>query len=477
MKIRPASPSARMAKLSKKLTKNVSKTSILAELPFGTPPPHISSTSLLQASYLEDQARLLGLEQNSAGSQSHAKDGVRVSLSDDTTSTFSCAGDLLPDEANEKKVHCVDPAFEHGPDNDIEDIRHMAATISSRRGIDAETVMPRLIDLFCSHGPLNDAHAQHSNPTQLQRVATAPVASASNITPVRKPSHLMGFFNRLRPQLSLDTLPEGRRFSFEVGDDSAPIEATYQESTSRESLLRKSVSLSALSEAARRAPDKTPQIPLSPIASSPTTSARTSDSRRSSKIPSPTYNAALAKPRQQREESTSSLLTAMRDCEHPGRRTSSAASSVYSTQSRHHIPSDTPRIVPRTAPTQSSQAAMNRLEHQRLHGLSSIDAAGTASSRQLIDHTNAVRAGTSIGGGTISVRDGGSAGNLDVKLHSPMRGGNGGRSRTAQNASMQPTGCVSENTHPLVHLHRGGDGDDAFAEGRQVLQELGSRGN
>lgn len=356
----------------------------------------------------------------------------------------------------------------------------MAATISSRRGIDAETVMPRLLDLFRSQGPLNDVHAPHSNLSQLHRVATAPLASASNMTPVRKPSQLKGFFNRLRPQLSLDTLPEARRFSFEVGDDSAPIEATYQDPTSRESLLRKSVSLSALSEAARCAPAKASQTALSPIASSPTTSARTSNSRRTSKIPSPTYNAALAKPRQQREESTSSLLTAARDSEYPCPRSSSAASSVYSTQSRqyrHHVATDTPRIVPRTAPTQSSQAMVNRLEHQRLHGLSSIETAGTASNRQLIDHTNAVRAGTSIGGGTISVRDGGSAGNLDVKRHSPMRGSNGGRSRTAQNASMQPTGSVSENTHPILHLRSGGDGDGAFPEDYQVLQELGSRGN
>jgi len=457
MKIRPASPSARMVKLSKKLTKKVSKTSILAELPFGTPPPHVPGTSQLQASYLEDQARLLSSEKKPAENQCQMKEEVRVSLSDDTTSTFSCAGDLLPDEANEKEVQHGGPILGPTSENDIEDIRQMAATISSRRVIDAEAVMPRLLDLFRSQEPMSNGRARHLNQTQLQRVATAPITTASNAAPVRKPSHLMGFFNRLRPQLSLDTLQEARRFSFEVGDDKGPIGASYQESVSRESLLRKSVSLSALPKAVRHVPARSLQHDLSPIESSPTTSARTSDSRRTSKIPSPTYNAALAKPRQQREESTSSLLTAMRDTEQQGQRSSSAASSVYSTQSRHHIATDKPRIVSRTALTRSSQAIMNRLDHQRLHGLSSLDTAGTAPNRQLIDHTNAVRAGTSIGGSTIAAGDGGNADNLDVKLHSPMRGGNGGRSRTAQNASMQRMGVVSENAHPFLYPRGGGD--------------------
>jgi hypothetical protein len=455
MKIRPASPSARMVKLSKKLTKKVSKTSILADLPFGTPPPHLPSTSLLQTSYLEDQARLLSSERKPADSQSQTKEEVRVSFSDDTTSTFSCAGDLLPDEANMKEVHFSGSAIEQCSDNDIDNIRHMAATISRRRGIDAEAVMPRLLDLFRSQGPMDNAHVR--NQIQLQRVATVPVAGAPTTTPARKPSHLMGFFNKLRPQLSLDTLQEARRFSFEVGDDKGPIGAGYQESTSRESLLRKSVSLSALPEAARHVPAKALQNDLSPIESSPTTSARTSDSRRTSKIPSPTYNPALARPRQQREEST---------------RSSSAASSVYSAQSRHHVATDKPRIVSRPG-----QAIVNRLEHHRLHGLSSVDTAGTTPCRQLIDHTNAVRAGTSTGGSTISAGDGGSADNSDVKLHLPMRGSNGGRSRTTQNASMQQMGVVSENVHPFLYPCGGGDEDDTISYDRQVLQELGSRGD
>lgn len=463
MKVRPASPSARMVKLSKKLTKKVSKTSILAELPFGTPPPHGPSTSLLQASHLEDQASLLSSEKKPAENQFQMKEEVRVSLSDDTTSTFSCAGDLLPDEANEKEVHRRDPAFEDVSDNDVEDIRRMAATISSRRGIDADAVMPRLLDLFRSQEPTNNAHTQLLAHSQLQRVATAPITNASNVTPVRKPSHLMGFFNRLRPQLSLDTLPETRRFSFEVGDDKGPIGATYQQSESRESLLQKSVSLSALPQAARLVPARSSQNDLSPIESSPTTSARTSDSRRTSKIPSPTYNAALAKPRQQREESATSLLTAMRDAEHPGRRSSSAASSVYSTQSRHHVATDKLRIVSRTSLAQPAQAIVNRLDPKRLHGFSSVDTAGTAPSQRLIDHTNAVRAGTSIGGSTMSAGDGGSADDSDVKQHTSMRNGHGGRSRTAQNVSMQRMGIVSENAHPFLYPRGGGNEEDAVA--------------
>jgi hypothetical protein len=471
MKTRPASPSARMAKLSRKLTKKISKTSILAELPFGTPPPHIPSTSLLQASYMEDQARLL--EDRSAENPSQMKDEVRVSFSDDTTSTFSCAGDLLPDESNDKALHFEGPSFEHMSDNDIEDIRQMAATISNRRGLDAESVMSRLLDLFRPQATPNDAHVQQSNEVHLQRIVTAPMAATSGTMPVCRPSHLMGFINRLRPQLSLDTLPETRRFSFEVGDDSAPIGATYQNPTSRESLLRKSVSLSALPEAPRYVPVRSAPVDLSPIESSPTTSARTSDSKGTSKIPNPTYNATLAKLRQQREDSASSLLTAMRDSEYRGQRSSSAASSVYSSQSRqssHHAATDKSRMMSRTAHTQSSQAIVNRLEHQRRHEFSSVDTAGSGASRHLFDHTNAVRTGTSIGGSTVSDGDSGSASNLDVKLHSSTRGGNGGRSRTLQPASTQLVGGVSENDRPFLHPHRSDNDSDAVAAARQALQ-------
>jgi hypothetical protein len=438
-----------MAKLSRKLTQKISKTSILAELPFGTPPPHIPSTSLLQASYMEDQARLL--EERLAENQSQMKDELRVSFSDDTTSTFSCAGDLLPDESNDKALHFEGPSFEHMSDNDIEDIRQMAATISSRRGLDAESVMPRLLDLFRSPEAPNDAHMHQSNEAHLQGVVTAPVAHTSGTMPARRPSHLMGFINRLRPQLSLDTLPETRRFSFEVGDDSAPIGATYQNPTSRESLLRKSVSLSALPEATRYVPVRSAHVDLSPTESSPTTSAGTSDSKGTSKIPSPAYIATLAKPRQQREDSASSLLTAMRDSEYRGQRSSSAASSVYSSQSSHHVATDKSRMMSRTAHTQPSQAIVNRLEH-------------------LFDHTNAVRAGTSIGGSTVSVEDSGSASNLDVKLHSSTRGGNGGRSRTLQPASTQLVGGVSENDRPFLHPHRSDNDSDAVAAASQALQ-------
>jgi len=180
-------------------------------------------------------------------------------------------------------------------------------------------------------------------------------------------------------------------------------------------------------------------------------------------IPSPTYNAALARPRQQREESATSLLNAMRDGEYSAQRSNSAASSVYSAQSRHHIATDKPRIVSRTSLTQPGQATVHRLDHQRLHEFSSVDTAGTASGRHLIDHTNAVRAGTSIGGSTIFAGDGGSADDVDVKLHSSMRSGNGGRSRTAQNASMQRVGVLSENARPFLCPRGGGNEEDAVA--------------
>lgn len=159
MKSRPASPSARMAKLSKKLTKKTSKTSILADLPFGSPPPNLPSTSLLQASYLEEASFI---EKMRAERQQQSAADVRVSFSDDTASTFSCAGDFLPDEASEQGLRISSEQIEPVVDNEMVEIRRMAATISRRRGVSAESIVPRLLELFQRATPLD------SSPTQVQ---------------------------------------------------------------------------------------------------------------------------------------------------------------------------------------------------------------------------------------------------------------------------------------------------------------------
>ena len=451
-KSRPESPSAKMAKLSKKLTKKISKTSLLAELhiPLGTPPPHPPSTSLLQASYLEDQANML--ERKRIETQTQGVAEARVSISDDTTSTFSCAGDLLPDEASDKGI-----PFEHASDSEIDEIRKMAFAISSRRGVNAESIVPRLLELFRTNVLVEDMDAQQMDKLPTQRAVNVCFAKTDIATTVRKPSHIMGFINRMRPQLTLDTCLEPRRFSFEVGDDAGPMGATHQDSASCESMLRKSVSLPALPGASRHVPAA--PVNLSPIESSPTTSARTSDSRRTSKIPSPAHNPTFAKPRQQREDSTGSLLTVMRDAEYSEQRSSSGGSSVYSSRSLHRDP----RGVSHATASRPAERIAHRVQPDRSHGFSSNDAAGTASQRNVIDQASAVRAGMSTVGSTVSIR--GSV-NADVsnvsggKTHSPAQSVIAGRSRPMHDVNVHPSRHQRENARPFTNSYQDGDDED-----------------
>jgi hypothetical protein len=457
VKSRPESPSAKMAKLSKKLTKKISKTSLLVELhiPLGTPPPpHLPSTSLLQASYLEDQANMLESKRSESQPQSAA--GPRVSISDDTTSTFSCAGDLLPDEASDKGIHADNSVHEHVSDSDADEIRRMAYAISSRRGVNAESIMPRLLELFRPQMPVEDTDTQPTDKLQSQRTANAYFANTEITPPIRKPSHVMGFINRMRPQLSLDTRLDPRRFSFEVGDDAGSMGAMQQESINHESMLHKSVSLPALPELSRHV--LAGPTNLSPIESSPTTSARTSDSRRTSKIPSPAYNPTFARPRQPREDSTGSLLTVMRDAECSEQRSSSGGSSVYSSLSLHHDP----RSVSHATSSRPAERVANRVQPDRKHGFSLSDAAGTINQRHMIEQTNAVRAGMSTVGSTVSTRGSASADVSNVsggKTHPPAQSAVADRSRPMHDVSVYPSGHQRENARPFANPCRDGDDD------------------
>jgi hypothetical protein len=195
---------------------------------------------------------------------------------------------------------------------------------------------------------------------------------------------------------------EPRRFSFEIGDDAGTMEAMHQETISRDSMLRKSASLPALPELSRHVPAA--HMNLSPIESSPTTSNGTSDSRKTSKIPSPANNPTFARPRQQREDSTGSLLTVMRDAEYSEHRSSSGGSSVYSSRSLHHDPRSMSHATSRPA-----ERIANRAQPDRKHGFSLSDAAGTINQRHMIEQTNAVRAGMPTVGNTVSTRGSASA--------------------------------------------------------------------
>jgi hypothetical protein len=84
--MRVKSPSAKMRRISQSLATKKSMTNIHDDLPFGTPPS--STVSVLHRAYNSDAVI--------AGHPSQSE--PKTSMSDDTSSTFSCVGGLLPDE-------------------------------------------------------------------------------------------------------------------------------------------------------------------------------------------------------------------------------------------------------------------------------------------------------------------------------------------------------------------------------------------
>lgn len=116
-----------------------------------------------------------------------------------------------------------------------------------------------------------------------------------------------GFFHKLRPQLAIDPLAtplaSSRRFSFEPGDDIAAYQVAtsgLETSLSSNKELRRSTSLCSMS------------------------------SRTPSRIPTPVYTpGTVVRPRRERDESSSSLLTAIKRSQD----SESRSSSVYSSPS------------------------------------------------------------------------------------------------------------------------------------------------
>ena len=104
---------------------------IHTDLQFGKPP-------LTSVSFLEEQTNIKRLY-----SLPPPASEPKTSTSDDTLSTFSCVGDLLPDEAAD--VNLIEAA---GTDNDFVAIKRIAQVLAKRRNIDSDTVMPKLLELF-----------------------------------------------------------------------------------------------------------------------------------------------------------------------------------------------------------------------------------------------------------------------------------------------------------------------------------------
>ncbi|OQO01609.1 hypothetical protein B0A48_12645 [Cryoendolithus antarcticus] len=230
MRVRRTSPSAKMARLSRTLRKKSSKTSVhadLADLSLSTPPDLPTSRS-----FLSKVDNVIG-----RGSEWQ-------SFSDDSQSTFSCPGDLLPEELSDLYPHTYGPASLTG--------------LPSSELYDEQPGLPTL--------PHGQTPSHVGAVESVQQLPTAPQ---------RKPSFIMTLLHKLRPQLSLEMPPATeRRFSFDSGDDiqalSRPARPQATLNRSRESLLRKSVSIADRLQPSFRGhkritqsiEDSQPQLPL-----------------------------------------------------------------------------------------------------------------------------------------------------------------------------------------------------------------------
>ena len=131
--MRRRSPSAQMRRLSKTLATKSSMTNLHVDLPSGRPP-------LAAVSFLESHNSSRGLE-----TVPPPVSEPKTSISDDTLSTFSCLGDLLPDETAD--INLIEAA---GTDNDFVAVKRIAHVLARRRHVDPDSMMPKLLELFAA---------------------------------------------------------------------------------------------------------------------------------------------------------------------------------------------------------------------------------------------------------------------------------------------------------------------------------------
>ncbi|KAF2170551.1 hypothetical protein M409DRAFT_19371 [Zasmidium cellare ATCC 36951] len=324
------SPSDKDRKWSQKLSQKKSMTNIHADLPFGTPPDGDMRFSLTQASFLEQQAK-----------RKSRQCAVTTSTteSDDTFSSFACEGETLPQvTVNGDGFHKQAAHDEFG------DIGRLADALAQRRNIHPSQVMPKLLEIF-DPPPDQEIGVTENGPNALgitapqpQRNLSTRMVSADNAIVKRKSvvTKASDLFHKLRPQLGVENASNlrglHRRFSFEPGDDAAAQkmpQVNGNAGSGETRILRKSVSLDVLG----KIPPTTAVVDpmLSPVPSSSTVSVTPADGRPPSRIPTPVYSSgSLARPRQEREDSASSLLTAFRQPENTSKRSNSVSSSAYS---------------------------------------------------------------------------------------------------------------------------------------------------
>ncbi|KAF2723485.1 hypothetical protein K431DRAFT_325531 [Polychaeton citri CBS 116435] len=309
---RSLSPSFQMQLLSKKLSEDDAP---IPELPDGTVPMRGPST-LAQASLLQRQFE---------NGDSH--DAARVVLppdfqADEPSRLLAARAMAKKSMLNLKEHLTASGTKPHSEDEDVKAIKRMAKSLSKRRGLNLDVVLPKLLDVFSINGetdrkgdtPVVDHCAPATIGTgQCTRTSHIPATAAK--APGLK-ARASGLLQKLKPQLSREALatpttPQNH-VSFECGDDGV-----------NKTALHKSYLLQApeVSTKARKHddPDKHSQRdiePMAPLLSQATfspTAPVSGGARKPTRIPTPTYNTGtFAQPRREREDSLSSVLTALK---------------------------------------------------------------------------------------------------------------------------------------------------------------------
>ncbi|KAF2500711.1 hypothetical protein BU16DRAFT_614429 [Lophium mytilinum] len=266
--LRSKSPSNQM----KALSKTLSHMNDHDDLPVGTPPDRRHKHSLSYWTKSNEAAPSHGESILS----SQGRGPPLASQSDDpsdTYSTFSSAGDALPDEEGATTNTIVDARAEG---EDFVALRDLVIQLARRRGICIETMLPRLVNIL--EGKDNAVLEQHlSEAPSKPRQDT----DSGDWGLERRPRH-----SQSQPQLSSDRHPR-RHFSFDPGDDTT-ISAMDQVTAELASVGR-TLTLSS-------------QVLAVDTKVSPET-------RKASMIPSPLQEHPLARVR--REDSPSSILTSV----------------------------------------------------------------------------------------------------------------------------------------------------------------------
>jgi len=283
----PLSPSHKMATLSHQL----SVTSVHQELPFGSPP-----TSVLAKTFDEVPWPETGKGGNEATDQGHEQESFgrtesrSAAASSSIYSTFSCAGDSLPDETAEDTVRNL-PAFD-----DTEEVLRMANLIAQKRGIKADILVPRILKLC------DDTTSIATTDEPEQDVHEDVPLSSVSVYP-RTCSRTVPVFSLPNGRVSNTPRRRSRRFSFDFGDDSG---FGSLQSDSRTSTLyapgppRRSQSAMDHLTINSNQSQKSEDYDRSPLLS------RSSSLLASSMIPAPASKSPLARPR--REGSSSGIL-------------------------------------------------------------------------------------------------------------------------------------------------------------------------